>query len=431
MQKYEVITVLLKEGFYMRINFTRFLTDPIVLIFLASVTGILLGQLKIGIFKLGKSGSLFSGLLIGWLVYYLYALPYVDAAEMPGFAQRILERGVVSQDYFNISLILFIAASALLAAKGFGFIIKKYGIRFLFLGFFMTFVGAVLSYIAVILFSSQDPFAVAGTYNGALTSSVGLAAALEVVGIYPAAGSMVGFGYAVGYAPGVVMVILLIQTCPSLFRLNLENERKLFLDDLRASGIETEGETCGMSLDMLSFGLVCLGGFMVGSIEIYLGPTLGYISLGMTGGIVITALVLGYIGRIGAITFRFSDNMLEVVREIGMMFFLAVVGLRSGYDTLVSLTGAGLTLVLISSATATITVLAGYIVGRYVFKINWFMLAGAICGGMTSTPGLSAAIDTYKNNQIAAGYGAAYPTALLGMIIFNKLVFNILLPLLS
>ena len=39
----------------MRINLARFLTDPIVLIFLASVTGVLLGQLKIGIFKLGKS----------------------------------------------------------------------------------------------------------------------------------------------------------------------------------------------------------------------------------------------------------------------------------------------------------------------------------------------------------------------------------------
>jgi putative transport protein len=414
----------------MRINLARFLTDPIVLIFLASVTGVLLGQLKIGIFKLGKSGSLFSGLLIGWLVYYLYALPYTDSSAAPAYARRILEQGVVSQDYFNISLILFIAASALLAAKGFGYIIRKYGIRFLFLGFFMTFVGAVCSYIAVFLFPAQDPFAIAGTFNGALTSSVGLAAALEVVENYTTAGSMVGFGYAVGYAPGVVMVILLVQSCPSIFHLNLDREKALFLEDIRASGIDPEGETCGMSLDMLSFGLVCLGGFMIGSIEIYLGSALGYISLGMTGGIVITALVLGYVGRIGPITFRFSDNMLEVIREIGMMFFLAVVGLRSGYATLVSLTGAGLTLVLISSVTAVITVLAGYAVGRYVFKINWYMLAGAICGGMTSTPGLSAAIDTYKNNQIAAGYGAAYPTALLGMIIFNKLMFNLLLPLL-
>jgi putative transport protein len=415
----------------MRINTARFLTDPIVLIFLASVTGLLLGQLKIGIFKLGKSGSLFSGLLIGWVVYYLYALPYLNDSSAPAYARRILERGVVSQDYFNISLILFIAASALLAAKGFGYIIRKYGIRFLLLGFFMTFIGALLSYASVFIFTAQNSFAIAGTYNGALTSSVGLAAALEVVENFPAASSMIGFGYAVGYAPGVIMVILLIQSCPSIFHLNLDSERALFLEDIRASGIDPEGETCGMSLDMLSFGLVCLGGFMVGSIEIYLGPTLGFISLGMTGGIVITALVLGYIGRIGPVTFRFSDNMLEVIREIGMMFFLAVVGLRSGYDTLVSLTGAGLTLVLISSATAALTVLAGYTLGRYVFRINWFMLAGALCGGMTSTPGLSAAIDSYKNNQIAAGYGAAYPTALLGMILFNKLMFNLLLPLLG
>ncbi len=413
----------------MRIQFSNFFTDPIVLIFLASVTGILLGQLKIGIFKLGKSGSLFSGLLIGWLIYLFYALPFMDSASPPAYARRILSEGVVSQDYFNISLILFIAASASLAAKGFGYIIRRYGIRFLFMGFFMTLVGALLSYGAVFLFPFENPFAVAGTYNGALTSSVGLAAALEIMGNLPAVESMTGFGYAVGYAPGVVMVILLIQVMPSLFRLNLQTEKEAFIREIEAAGIDTEGETCGMSLDMLSFGIVCLGGFAVGAIEIYLGPTLGFIRLGMTGGIVITALVLGYIGRLGPITFRFSDNLLEVIREIGMMFFLAVVGLRSGYDTIISLTGSGLSLVLISSASAILTVLAGFILGRYIFRINWYMLSGAICGGMTSTPGLSAAIDTYQNSQIAAGYGAAYPTALLGMIIFNKLMFNLLIPM--
>ncbi len=415
----------------MRFEYASFLTNPIVLIFLASVTGLLLGHIKIGNFKLGKSGSLFSGLMLGWFVYNNFALPYEQAPSPPDYASRILEQGVVSQDYFSLTLILFIAASALLAAKGFGYVIKRYGIRFLFLGFFMTFVGALLSYIAVPMLTGLDPYAVAGTYNGALTSSPGLASALEVLSPDSPQAPMISFGYAVGYAPGVIMTILAIQLIPAFFRINVQSEKKAFKDDMREAGIESEGETCGTTLDMMSFAIVCLCGFLLGFVQIYLGPTIGFINLGMTGGIVITALVLGYIGRLGSLTFKFSENLLRVIQEIAMMFFLAVVGLRSGFDTINSLSGAGAALVLITSVITLLTILVGYLLGRHLFGINWFMLAGALCGGMTSTPGLSAAIDTFKSNEIAAGYGAAYPTALLGMIIFNKLLFALLPALLA
>ncbi len=38
--------------------------------------------------------------------------------------------------------------------------------------------------------------------------------------------------------------------------------------------------------------------------------------------------------------------------------------------------------------------------------MNWIIIAGAICGGMTSTPGLGAAIDATQTDEVAAGYGA-------------------------
>ena len=63
--------------------------------------------------------------------------------------------------------------------------------------------------------------------------------------------------------------------------------------------------------------------------------------------------------------------------------------------------------------------LVGFIIGRYVFKLNWVVLSGAICGGMTSTPGLGAAVDAQESDDPASGYGATYPFALLCMIIFT------------
>jgi putative transport protein len=70
--------------------------------------------------------------------------------------------------------------------------------------------------------------------------------------------------------------------------------------------------------------------------------------------------------------------------------------------------------------------ITGFLVGRYLFKINWVMLSGAICGGMTSTPGLGAAIDAIGCDDPAAGYGAVYPFALLGMVVFSILLNNII-----
>jgi putative transport protein len=49
--------------------------------------------------------------------------------------------------------------------------------------------------------------------------------------------------------------------------------------------------------------------------------------------------------------------------------------------------------------------------------LNWIILAGAICGGMTSTPGLGAAVDSLGSDKPASGYGAAYPFALLTKVI--------------
>ena len=74
---------------------------------------------------------------------------------------------------------------------------------------------------------------------------------------------------------------------------------------------------------------------------------------------------------------------------------------------------------------ALLALLAGFLVGRYVFHINWIILAGAICGGMTSTPGLGASLDATGREEPGMGYGATYPFALIGMILFTILLYKI------
>ena len=82
----------------------------------------------------------------------------------------------------------------------------------------------------------------------------------------------------------------------------------------------------------------------------------------------------------------------------------------------------GIILMLIGIVTAIVALAVGFLVGRYIFHINWTVLSGALCGGMTSTPGLAIAIDSVKAEEAGIGYGAAYPLALICMVTFTKLL---------
>lgn len=81
-------------------------------------------------------------------------------------------------------------------------------------------------------------------------------------------------------------------------------------------------------------------GYIIGSIKLYMGP-LGYVSLEATGGVLISALLLGYIGKIGPLSFRMDAKVLSVIRELALSFFLAVVGLNYGYGAVDAVHGFG------------------------------------------------------------------------------------------
>ncbi len=368
----------------------------------------------------------------------------------------------------NPFILIFITSVGLLASRDLGKIIRKYGYKFIILGFLITFTGAVVTYGMAILLSGENSWEITGVYTGALTSSPGLAAALEsvhqhssqLVENFPllsereknkilrtikesvenpsellgeltnsqkekyikSAEAGVGLGHSIGYHFGVLVVILAVHLIPWMFKLNLDREREIFLREMKEEEkriIKIGKESIGF--DLLAFIVVCFLGYFLGEIKLNLG-TLGFFSLGSTGGVLLISLVLGYIGKIGIINFRMNHNILGIIREISLAFFLAIVGLRYGYYVFSALTSSGIYLVIISLIVGLMAVLIGYLVGRYIFCLNWVILAGAICGGMTSTPGLGAAIEAIGNDDPADGYGAVYPFALLGMVIFSILL---------
>ncbi len=413
----------------MKFDLIAFLTNPFVPMFIATVTGLLIGRVKIGKFSFGQSGGLFTGIFLGWLLYAKYCVPFMlDPSNpkkgliegAPKYAENYLKNGVVSDTLFTFTLILFIAAVGLLAGKDIGKVVKKYGGKFVLLGAVITGTGALATYLATLIFTGQNNFAVAGVYTGALTSSPALAAALESTAKYgKVAQAQVGLGHAIGYAPGVLVVIIAMNFFPVIFKMDLEKEKERFkLEMASVNGKEIKEKNIKeVGMDVISFLTVCLFGYFVGSINIYI-PVIKWFSLGSTGGVLIAALWLGHVGKVGPLTFRMDTKVLSAIRDLSLSLFLAIVGLKYGYETVAALGGSGAELALISFGTGLISLTVGFCIARYIFKMNWIIIAGAICGGMTSTPGLGAAIDATGTDEVAAGYGATYPFGLLCTVIF-------------
>ena len=453
----------------MHFNYAEWIMNPFVLMMITIFLGMCFGKIKFGKFTFGVSGCLFVGLVIGWWVYR-FANTFSNTT--PGYyaALQLTKSGVVDKGFFTLFLILFIAAVGLLAAKDIGIIIKKYGSKFIILGFLITFIGAISTYGMALILPGLNPYEVTGVYTGALTSSPGLAAALESTREHAAqltedydslseskkqeiqhflnisqktgdadslteeqkskymksAEAGIGIGHSVGYPFGVLIVILAVNFLPIIFKIDVKKERDIFVKEInetRKNHLLSQGQVA-VPFDPTAFIVACFLGYTLGRLQFNLGP-LGKVVLGSTGGVLLTSLILGHIGRIGFFCFRMDNKILGVIREISLAFFLAIVGLRYGFYAITALSGSGIYLAMTSIVVGFLAITIGYIVGRYAFRINWILLSGALCGGMTSTPGLGAAIEAVGSDEPAAGYGAIYPFALLGMVIFSIILHNL------
>ncbi|HOC81425.1 MAG TPA: YidE/YbjL duplication, partial [Synergistales bacterium] len=223
---------------------TSLANDGVFVSSVVVISGLLIGQIQYRGIKLGTSGTLFTGLLMG----------------MAGFT--------VPESYFSWNLVIFVVSVGLLSSEDALEVFKRYGLRFIFLGVVATFVGALVTFLLVKVLggSSMDPLLLAGAYTGALTSSPGLGAALEATGSSP----LVTIGYTVTYPFGVVAVVIFIQIAAALFRIDLKEEKARLegvLSDYKKPP-EDESRGSSKSFSLVSLALCITGGIMVGRIGV-------------------------------------------------------------------------------------------------------------------------------------------------------------------
>ena len=146
------------------------------------------------------------------------------------------------------------------------------------------------------------------------------------------------------------------------------------------------------------------------------------LSLGLTGGILLVALILGRTGKTGPIMWTMTGASNQLLRQFGLLFFLASVGSSAGSSLEQTFNQYGLELFMYGIMITLIPMIITVIAARYFFKINFLILLGTLTGGMTSTPGLAAVDNMTDTDAPALAYATVYPLAMVILIVVVKIL---------
>jgi putative transport protein len=161
--------------------------------------------------------------------------------------------------------------------------------------------------------------------------------------------------------------------------------------------------------DLVTFSLGIAAGLLVGTWTVTVaGISVG---LGTAGGLLAAGLVIGYLRALHPTFGGVPGAARWVFMELGLMTFMAGVGLRAGSGIIETLAQSGLGLVAAGILVTSIPVLVGWVFGRKVLGINPVLLLGAITGSMTSGASLSIVTAEARSAIPSLGYTGAYAFA--------------------
>ena len=179
-------------------------------------------------------------------------------------------------------------------------------------------------------------------------------------------------------------------------------------------------------LNAPNIGTIFIGivlGIIFGSIPVAVPGIPMPLKLGIAGGPLIIAILIGRYGyKIRLVTYTTtSANMM--LREIGLVLFLASVGIKAGagfVQTVVA--GDGLKYVWTGFLITVIPILIIGTIARLKYKLNYFTLIGMIAGTYTDPPALAYANSTCSKDAPAVGYSTVYPLAMFLRILVAQVI---------
>ena len=392
-------------------------------VFIIAALGYGLGRIKIKGVSLGTAGVFIIALLYGCFFFNTLG------------AELSVKSGEISLTYVsnglkiieNIGLIMFVTAVGFIAGPGFFHNLKKHFKSYVLLSLVLVLTGGTVCAVCILIgknFSTLDSkeftAMLVGILSGALTSTPAFSAAkATVTGISPQLEDLVTVGHGIAYIFGIIGIVLFIQIIPKILKADMEKERAILAADIAGKKTDDTKKKNYVQLDGFSFLPFCAAavlGMIIGSFKVR------NFSLTITGGCLLVSLLLGHFGHIGKVSIVPSDRTLKVLRELGLMLFLIGAGVAGGanfvkyFNWIYFVYGMIMTI---------IPLITGFVFAKYVLKMKLLDSLGAISGGRTSTPALGALINTAGTEDVASAYAAAYPVALVLVVIVSEVLILI------
>ncbi len=368
--------------------------DSLMAIFVIIAAGYLLGRIRIKGLDLGSAGVLLIALVFGHF-----------GVEIPKIVQ-------------NFGLVCFVTSVGFIAGPKFFRNFKINAKSYVLLGFVIILGGALATAAIIAIFKLPAALAT-GMMTGSLTSTPGLAAAIEAAGEQ---GELASIGYGIAYPFGVISVVLFVQLTPRVLKANMDDERKKMEAASTVSLKPYKGKLFDIEPDgFFAFCAAVVVGLLLAEITIPL-PGGASFSLGTSGGPLIAGLLFGHFAHIGPVNISVNKKLLENLRELGLILFLLGAGVGAGAGFMDVLKTYGVGLFLQGAVIALAPMFIGYFVARKMLKLCLFNSLGAICGGMTSTPALGTLIRVTKSDDVASAYASTYPVALVAVVLASQFI---------
>jgi AspT/YidE/YbjL antiporter-like protein len=363
----------------------------ILILGVVGALGLALGSVRVRGVGLGIAGVLFSGILFG----------HYGATVAP----EVLE---FTRD---LGLVLFVYCIGVQVGPGFAASLRDNGLPLNLVAAGIVGMGAVMA-VAISKLAQIPPAVAVGLFSGATTNTPSLGAAQAALGELPwyteELGKLPGLGYAVAYPFGIIGVILTMLAIRRLFPTTdgASGRAEEATEDFEAAAPVAAGREVQAFPIFVGLAL----GVMLGSAPIHVGGLPAPLRLGLAVGPMLVAIALSSRERFGSLTWRMPEPANLMLREVGIVLFLACVGVKAGdrfVETLVQ--GDGLRWMAYASLITVVPITLAALVGRFALGLRYDFACGLLAGSMTDPPALAFASSRTQTRDPIVAYATVYP----------------------
>lgn len=161
--------------------------------------------------------------------------------------------------------------------------------------------------------------------------------------------------------------------------------------------------------DLMTFAGGVVLGILLGLVVVKVGAV--SVGLGSAGGLLVVGLAFGFLGSINPTFGRVPGPAKALLMELGLVLFMAGVGLKAGGGVGEALGDVGPELFAAGIVVTLVPIGVAYVVGRKLLDLNPALLLGSITGAMTSTPALNVITEATRSPVPGLGYAGTYTFA--------------------